>query len=176
MKIIKQVLSVILVLLVVVIAFGFFLPTEYEVSRSIVINAPNQEIHSYLNNLKKWGKWSPWVEKDPSLKVTLGEITSGVGATQSWIGDSGEGSLIFTYSDPDSGIDYDLDFNKGKYKSTSSFQYEPLGDSTKVVWSMSGDTNTPIIGGFFAYKMDSWVGSDFEKGLKNLKKVVEKGS
>ena len=38
---------------------------------------------------------------------------------------------------------------------------------------MSGNCDTPIIGGFFARKMDSFVGPDFELGLKNLKTIVE---
>ena len=170
---IKKILTVLAILVVVLVAIGFSLPTEYEVSRSIVIDSSPKQIHKYVDDLSNWPLWSPWIKKDPDLKITTGEVVSGVGATQNWIGKDGEGSLVFTYSDPDSGIEYDLDFNKGQYKSTSGFKYEPLGDSTKVMWVMKGDMKAPVIGGFFALKMDDWVGKDFEEGLQNLKTLVE---
>ena len=173
MSIIKKILVVLGILLLIIVVLGLSLPSKYEVSRSIIIDSPSDKVHEYTNNLLKWPKWSPWIDDDPNLKITIGEKNSGVGASQSWIGKDGEGSLIFTYSDPDSGIDYDLDFNKGQYKCVSSFKYEPLGESTKVIWTMKGDMTVPVIGGFFAYKMDDWVGKDFEEGLNNLKTVVE---
>lgn len=173
MSIIKKILVGLAILLLIIVVLGLSLPSEYEVSRSIIIDSPPGKVHEYTNNLLKWPKWSPWVDDDPSLKISIGEKSSGVGASQSWIGKDGEGSLIFTYSDPDSGIDYDLDFNKGQYKSTASFEYQPLGESTKVIWTMKGNIKAPVVGGFFAYKMDDWVGKDFEEGLNNLKVVVE---
>ena len=49
----------------------------------------------------------------------------------------------------------------------------PKGEGTEVIWEMSGNMDTPVIGGYFAAKMDSWVGREFEKGLSNLKEIVE---
>lgn len=173
MKIIKWVITLLVIIVAVILAIGLSLPTGYEVSRSIVVEAPPQEVHKYLSDLSMWRKWSPWIENDPSLKITLGEQTKGIGASQSWIGKDGQGGLTLTSSDPAHGINYDLSFNDGQYECESSFRYEQLGDTTKVIWSMNGEIKTPVIGGFLAYKMDSWVGRDFEKGLQNIKELVE---
>ncbi|NIP29414.1 MAG: hypothetical protein GTO02_03440 [Candidatus Dadabacteria bacterium] len=152
---------------------GYFLPTEYNVTRSVIIDSTPQEIHKFTGDLSNWDKWSPWIENDPTLKVKIGKNSKGVGASQSWVGEDGSGSLVFTSTNPNKGLEYDLEFNQGQFRSKAGFTYLEKGDQTEVVWSMNGNVDTPIIGGFFARKMDTFVGPDFEKGLKKLKSVVE---
>lgn len=177
MKILKTLLSVIVVIIVVVVVIGLFLPTSYTVERSIVIDAPPAQIHKYVGDLNMWDAWEPWKEGDPSIIVTRGEKTKGVGASQSWIGDSGDGALTFTKDSADEGIEYDLVFDDGTYVCQSAMIYDPLEDGeTKVTWTMAGDMGTPVIGGYFVLMMDSMVGKMFDKGLANLKNTVEEES
>ena len=174
MKILKTLLSIIIVLIVIVVVVGLFLPTSYTVERSIVIDAPPAEIHKYVGDLNNWNSWEPWREGDPTIVITHGEKTKGVGASQSWVGDSGDGALTFTKDSPDEGIAYDLVFDDGTYESQSAIKYSPLEDGeTKVTWTMTGDMGTPVIGGYFVLMMDSMVGNMFDKGLSNLKNTVE---
>ena len=176
MRFIKTAAVVLLILVVTVAVIGLFLPAKYSVERSIVIKSDPENVYMYVGNLKKWDDWAPWKEDDPSAVVTLGEKTSGVGASQSWVGDSGTGALTITDSSPDSGIKYDLLFDGGRYECKGSIQYSEIkaGD-TRVTWAMSGDMGKSLTSGYFALLMDTMVGSMFEKGLKNLKSVVEKG-
>ena len=152
---------------------GLMLPTDYLVSRSIVIDAPVSKIHPNLNDLNKWPTWSPWTENEPGLVVTVGDISSGEGASQKWVGKDGDGSLLIRSSDPNNGINYDLEFNQGQYKCKANFIYVPNSEGTEVIWEMSGNMDAPVIGGYFAAMMDSWVGKEFDKGLNNLKNLVE---
>jgi len=174
MRILKTLLSTIIVIIVVVVVVGLFLPTSYTVERSIVINAPPSRIHEYVGNLENWNFWEPWREEDPTIVITHGEKTKGVGASQSWVGESGDGALTFTKDSPTEGIAYDLVFDGGTYVCQSAMVYDPLEDGeTKVTWTMSGDMGTPVIGGYFAMMMDAMVGETFDKGLSNLKSTVE---
>ncbi len=177
MKILKTLLSVIVVIIIVVVVIGLFLPTSYTVERSIVIDAPPAQIHKYVGDLNQWDAWEPWKEGDPSIIVTRGEKTKGVGASQSWVGDSGDGALTFTKDSADEGIEYDLVFDDGTYVCQSAMIYDPLEDGeTKVTWTMAGDMGTPVVGGYFVLMMDSMVGKMFDKGLANLKNTVEEES
>lgn len=173
MKILKRILLIIVFCLIAFLLIGHFIPRGYEISRSVIIDASPADVHEYVGNLEKWDKWSPWLEKDPEIKITRGEITRGVGATQSWSDQNGNGSLVFTASDPEKGVEYDLRFNDGKFECKSQFEYIPKGDQTEVVWNMHGEVKTALIGGYLARKMDSFVGPDFEMGLEKLIKVVE---
>ena len=177
MRFLKTTAVVLIILVVTIAVIGLFLPAQYSVERSIVINAPPEKVYNYLADLKKWDNWAPWKEEDPSIVVTLGEKTSGVGASQSWVGSSGTGALTITESLPDSGIKYDLLFDGGTYECRGSIKYYGLTDgNTRVTWAMSGDMGKSLTSGYFALLMDTMVGNMFEEGLKNLKNVVEKGS
>jgi hypothetical protein len=108
--------------------------------------------------------------------VNHGEKTTGVGASQSWSGRDGKGSLVFTASDPAKGIEYDLLFEEGAWKSKASLTYSRLNSTQSVVtWKMWGSADIPIIGGYFALLMDRMVGPMFAAGLEKLKRVVEQG-
>jgi len=155
------------------IVVGLFLPTQYTVTRTQVISGKPAVIHAYVDDLTKWNGWAPWKDEDPSLTITLGDKTSGVGASQSWVGKDGNGSLIFTQSSPDRGIDYDLSFNDGMYKCSAFIHYRDLGGNTHVTWTMTGDMAVPVVGGYLALTMDSMAGPMFQRGLTQLKNVVE---
>ena len=172
-RLLKTLIVILVIVLVAFVVIGLMLPTDYLVSRSIVIDAPPRKIHANIDDLEKWPSWSPWIENDPTLKVTVGDKSSGVGATQTWVGKDGDGSLLVTSSDPNKGVNYDLEFNQGQYKCKANFIYVPNNEGTEVIWEMSGNMDAPVVGGYFAAKMDSWVGKEFEKGLQNLKDVVE---
>lgn len=175
MKILRAFVAAAVALIVILAAVGLILPSSYTVERSIVIDATTEDVHEYVGNLAKWDDWSPWKEEDPTLVVTLGEKSSGVGASQSWVGDSGTGALTVTESSPAEGIKYDLLFDGGTYECVSSITYDRLQDgSTKVTWYMSGDMGRSVTGGYFAVLMDSMVGNMFDRGLSNLKREVEK--
>ena len=96
MKILKTIFSLIIVLIVVLVVVGLFLPTSYTVERSIVIDAQPAQIHKYVGDLNQWNTWEPWTEEDPTIVVSKGEKTQGVGASQSWVGESGDGAFTFT--------------------------------------------------------------------------------
>jgi len=174
LKFLKSLFSAIIILIVIVVVVGLFLPTSYEVQRSVVIDAPPAQIHKYVGDLNNWDYWEPWREGDPSIVITRGEKTRGIGASQSWIGDSGDGALTFTKDSPDQGVEYDLVFDDGAYISQSAIVYDPLEDGeTKVTWTMLGDIGAPVVGGYFALMMNSMIGEMFDKGLSNLKNTVE---
>ena len=69
---------------------------------------------------------------------------------------------------------YDLLFNGGEYECMGSMTYEALSDAkTEATWAMAGDMGKSVTGGYFALLMDSMVGNMFDKGLSNLKRIVE---
>ncbi len=158
----------------VVIAVGFLLPSEYSVSRTVTIQASPDHIHNFVGDLEQWAEWTPWVKADPTIKVIFGDKTSGVGAHQSWTGDSGGGSLTFTRTDPGWGVGYDMTLDGGKHPSQSTMQYKAMGDSTEVLWVMTGDNGINPFNRVFGLMMDPMVGPMFEEGLNRLKLIAEK--
>lgn len=174
----KNVLLVLLALFVAVVVVGFFLPTTYAVERRITIDAGAERVHALVGDLERWPLWTPWAAADPSMTTTLGDSTTGVGASQRWSGKDGDGELTFTESDPATGIAYDMAFIDGDLRApaVSAMRYEPSGEGTTVVWTMSGDSADfapPVVGGYVNLMMPAMIGDMFDQGLEKLKEVAE---
>jgi hypothetical protein len=91
----------------------------------------------------------------------------GVGSSYSWSGDQlGEGVLEITSSEMGRGIVYLLHF-EGAPTADGVVQITPMKGGCEVLWKMSGDTSRPL-GPYLVPWMDSFIGSDFEEGLKGL--------
>lgn len=174
-KAIKIVLAVIAIFMVASIAIGLALPSDYRIERSITVDAAPERIHALVGDLQRWPEWAPWQDADPTIRVSYGSTTSGVGAHQSWVGDSGSGELTFTESSPETGVRYDLSFDQGAFRCEAAMLYMREADTTRVTWRMSGDVGMNIIGRYFALMLDSTAGPMFDDGLTKLKARVEQG-
>ena len=133
-------IGLVLLFAAVFVVGGMLLDKSYELERSIVINAQPAEIHTLTGDLARWDEWAPWKKHDPSVNVTLGDKTTGVGASQTWTSDQGDGDLVFTLWDPTSGVEFDMGFGAGdnKIRSRGVISYEPVEGGTRVTWAMSG--------------------------------------
>lgn len=158
---------------IVFVGVGLVLPNEYVVSRSVVIEADAEEIHGFVGDLRRWELWGPWRDEDPTLVVTYGTKTSGIGASQSWAGKDGNGSMELTASSPRRGVRYDLAFEDGAYRCRAAIRYHPGEGNTLVSWMMRGRVDTPVLGGYAALLVEPLVGGLFERGLAKLKGTVE---
>jgi hypothetical protein len=172
----KKILIGLVVIIVILVVVGFLLPTEYEVRRYITIDAKPSKIHDLVGDLKRWEDWMTWKDEDPTIQITYGKKTTGVGARQTWTSEKegGEGEIVFTSSDSKQGVEYDMSFNQGQYTSTGSILYEEMGKSTRVTWSMKGDWPMPVVGGYVVLLFKPAIGESFQKNLTNLKSQIEK--
>jgi len=171
----KKFFTFIFFLILILGIIGYFLPTQYSINKSITISSSSAHIHDYVGDLQKWDLWTPWKGEDPDIEVTNSEKTTGIGASQSWIDKHGGGSLTFTSWSPENGIEYDVFFQAGRFKSKSAIKYDSKSNTkTKVRWTLQGDINMLIVGGYFAIFMKYSIGSMFQQGLDQLKTIVEK--
>jgi len=173
----KKLLIALAAVVALVAVAGLVLGNHFRVERRVSIKADVARVHELCGELKNWPKWAPWQESDPSIVVTLGETTTGVGAHQSWKGDGDAGELTFTKCDPATGIQYDMWFINGEKRSPSisMMNYRPLADGVEVSWVIEGEIDLPILGAYLALAFDSMVGPMFEQGLAKLKSACEKG-
>ena len=166
-------LAAIVVVFVVIVALQ---PSEFRVTRSATIAAPPPAVFAQVNDFHKWDAWSPWAKLDPNMKKTHEGAPAGTGAIYSWSGNDqvGEGRMTLTESRPSELIRIKLEFMKPfAATNTTEFTFKPEGDQTMVTWSMFG-TNDFIAKAFGLFmNMDKMVGGDFEKGLAQMKSVVE---
>jgi uncharacterized protein YndB with AHSA1/START domain len=174
MKILQWTLAVIGVIALAALAVGFFLPATFEVSRSVVINAPEARIYDDIVDPRIWRKWSVWTRRDPQMDIAYSGPPFGQGAKWSWKSRSeGSGSMEFTRVEPNRRIEYSLLFPDFNMRSTGEFRLEPGTGGVRVTWTNRGDVGSNPLKHYLAATMDRLVGPDFEAGLANLKTLAE---
>jgi len=166
-------LAVIVLLFVVIVALQ---PSEFRVARSTTISAPPAAVFAEVNDFHKWGAWNPWGKIDPAMKQTYEGAPMGTGAVYAWAGNKevGEGRMTITESRPHDLIRIKLEFFKPfAGNSIAEFTFKPEANQTAVTWSMAGENNFMAKAIHLFMNMDTMIGSQFEKGLADMKSVVE---
>lgn len=175
----KAILGILALIVVAVATFCAVVamqPSEFKITRSATINATPGKVFEQVNDFHKWDAWSPWAKIDPTMKATHSGSPSGVGAAYAWVGtgDAGEGKMTISACHPPEHIAIDIDFIKPfAAKNAIEFTFKPEGDKTNVTWSMTGKNNFMMKAFDLIMNMDKLVGGDFEKGLFQMKTVVE---
>lgn len=168
-------LGIVAILLFVIIAGQ---PEEFVVTRAGKMAALPEAVFPHVNELKKWEAWNPWGKIDPNMKLTYDGPPAGVGASYSWVGNKnvGEGKMTITESKPNESIRFKLEFLKPMAGvSDTLFTFQPHGNQTEVAWVMSGKHNFTGKAMCLFMNMDKMIGGSFEKGLADMKAVVEAG-
>ena len=163
-------------IVVVFLAIVAMQSSDFRVVRSARIPAPPAAVFAQVNDFHNWEAWSPWAKLDPTAKNSFDGAPAGAGAIFSWAGNNkvGEGTMTLTESRPHDLIRIKLDFRK-PFKGTNDveFTFKFEGDQTLVKWDMSGRKNFVSKAFCMFMNMDKMVGGQFEKGLANMKSVVE---
>ena len=161
-------------LAVILAGVALALPGHVTVARSMVINAPESIVFPYLNNVRRFGDWSPWASRDPELTVSYSGPDQGKGAKVEWTSSKasvGTGSMEITESNPNRHIDVAVDFNG--LDGTSYYDVAPSGSGSKVTWGFSYDSGASPLKRWKGLMLDRYLGAEFRDGLVKLKDKVE---
>lgn len=174
---VKNFLLIVVVLAVGLVATILMQPEKVQVTRSQTINAPAEAIFPHINNLRQWHDWSPWAKLDPNSIAEFNGPEQGVGMSMHWAGNQevGEGTMTITDSVPNQRVTLKLEFTQ-PFEDTSHvfLTLTPVGEATEVTWAMH-DTQEDFMSKLFGlvFNVETMVGPMYEKGLANLKGVVE---
>jgi len=175
MKILKLIGASILILGLLVIIIGLFLPSKVHLERSIMVNNTPDVPYDLINDLTNFNDWSPWYEIDTNATYTNSELKTGAGACIIWNSNNtelGNGKLTITESKPNELIVTKLEV-EGWDPSSASYFFTKENKTTKIIWTMDSDMGYNIIGRWFGLFMDDLIGKDYEKGLASIKKICE---
>ena len=178
MSILKTIAGFVIVLAVALAAIGTLLPRDITVDRSVVIAATPDQVFPHVNSLKNFNAWSPWAKRDPDTRYVFEGPEQGIGAKMLWKSDHpdvGSGIQEITESIANKRVRMALDFGD-MGTAVASYRLEPEEGGTKVTWGFETDLGNNIMWRYFGLMMDRWVGTEYEKGLANLKQLVENPS
>jgi uncharacterized protein YndB with AHSA1/START domain len=173
----KKILITVAALLVVLLLWPFTQPDTFTVQRSRQIQAPPEQLHALINDLRAFNRWNPYDKKDPAMQSSYSGPVAGPGARYAFKGNSevGEGSLTITASTSQRvGMRLDMSAPMEAHNDIT-FTLVPKAGGTEVTWAMRGDC--PYIARLMGLivDMDAMIGRDFEAGLASLQQLAERG-
>jgi len=149
---------------------------RFHVQRSIEINAPAERVFEVTSDYGQWTRWSPWLCTEPDANVTVSDNANSVGSVYAWSGDLvGAGEIEHKQLVSPKSIDDEIRFTK-PFKSTSQvkFEIEPTDSGSQITWHMDG--SLPWFMFWMTSKMDTFIGMDYDRGLRMLKELIETGN
>jgi hypothetical protein len=166
--------AAVVVLFLIVVAMQ---PSDFKVERSATMRAPAPAAFAQVNDFQNWRAWSPWEKVDPALKRQYEGPKAGPGAVYAWQGngDVGEGRMTITESRAGELVRIRLEFFKPfAAVNDTVFRFSPSNEGTAVTWTMTGRNNFLSKAICLFVDMDKMVGGMFDKGLAQMKTVVER--
>lgn len=168
---------IVLLFLVVLVAGAVYLATldgTYEVSRSRLVQADPNVVFNDLNDYRNWEDWGPWFEEDSTLQVTYAKSTAGVGASYSWTGADGGGTMrTLSLKEPEK-IGQEIIFHTpfGDTQAEVYWNLDEEGEQTNVTWGIRGEM--PFFTRFMAKDMEVQMGPMLERGLELFGENLDK--
>ncbi len=177
MKVLKIAGIIIGGIIILILVVALIAPRDYDVERTIVIQAPKALVFSHVKYWKNWKDWSPWAEQDSTMQRFIEGVDGEPGSVYRWSGDpdiTGEGEMTNTGVKEMEEISYQLHFIE-PWESTSQ-GYVRVSDAesgTQVAWGMYGTMPFPWNIFMLFMSMDEMISKDFDRGLTLLKDLVE---
>lgn len=175
MKLVFGLLKGFAIVVIALIAIAFLLPSEVSVSRSTVIAAPTEDVFPHVNSMQATEAWSPWLSRDPNVELSYDGPEEGVGNTLRWASDEpsvGNGIQVITASIPNERVETAIDFGPQGLAS-AYFDLEPADGGTLMTWGFNTKLGMNPFARWMGLMFDGWIGADYEKGLANLKALIE---
>jgi len=179
MKIFKKIIIALVIIIAIPLIAALFINGEYAVVRETTINQPKEMVFEYVKYLKNQNNFSVWSQMDTTMKKGFVGTDGTVGCYATWDSeneDVGKGEQEITKITEGERIDFELRFLK-PFEATDNayFMTESVDDNqTKIQWGFDGKMNYPMNLMLLLMDMEEMLAPDLEKGLANLKELLEK--
>jgi hypothetical protein len=178
MSILITIVGIIIALIVLFLIIALFVKKEYLVERSVTINQSNQQVFSYIKQIKNQDKYSVWNQIDPSMQKTYTGTDGAIGFMYAWDSNNkkaGKGEQQITAIKEGERIETEIHFIRPfEGRSLAYINTMPVTPAqTNVKWGVSGKMNYPMNAMLLFMNMEKMMGKDLADGLNNLKGILE---
>ena len=168
-------------LIIALITFFAFLHAwakkDYDVSRTVVINKPREEVFNFVRQLKKQPLWNPLFKRDENAVLKYKGEDGKIGASFYWKGNAKVGEGIQRIVKTKQGRVFETKILFVKPVKVNALTYvgvkELEAEKTKMVWGTRGHLAFPLTIISIFYSPEKALGEKFDEGLKELKQILE---
>lgn len=172
-RFLEFIIAAILVVVIFVI-IGVFLPDQRTVTHSVETNRPARTVLDTLGGFGRYGEWSPMRRHDPNVQLDISGEPIGPGARLEYSSPSefvGSGSweLVDQTEDNRGGaLVFELEDARYGENKTMEFDVERRGRITTITQTYSVDYGWNLFGRYAGMYVERNVGDDMSRGLNNF--------
>lgn len=166
----RKVTRITALIILMLVGVGFFMPTDYRVERSVLIDAPRDLVVSYVMKGNKLASWM--YIQNGQVDGFDGVLAEGDSVGLSYADSEDKGNLTVTDI---SSYQFGFDVRPKMAVNRVSNQIEFLPDSngTLVQWTIEGRLSAGLLSPYLAIFANDIAGNNFEKSLASLKEQIE---
>lgn len=169
-RVIEFLISLVIVALLFLLV-GVFLPSHRHVSHEQETNHPVRQVFDTINSFKRFGDWHPLRMHDPSIQYNLSGPEAGVGARLDYVSQKkaiGSGSWEISLSELDSTVEYSIQNDAYGHDKTAVITLDERGKTVGIDMEYDVDYGWDIFGRYAGLYVTRTVGDDIKLGLGNL--------
>jgi hypothetical protein len=148
-----------------------------KIEKSVKVKNSPEVVYEYLKLTRNQDNFSVWNMADPNMKKSYEGTDGTVGFIYRWdsaVKNVGAGEQEITAMENGKSIDYAIRFSR-PMKNTGKTKFQITGSAdgyTSVEWIFDSPSKFPM--SLFSPIFKIMLGKDLEKGLQNLKVILEK--
>ena len=175
-KLLLAAATLILGTLLLTFVISFFLPSSYQVSQTIEVARPVEQVFGQVADYNQWAHWSPWQALEPEAKYEISGPKASVGAKMQWTGNKvGSGAMRLMNLEMNQSLESQVDFFEPREgSSTDRWVFkQSTPQSTKVTWTNSGPLDSPAAKWMHVLLFKGFLSDTLQDGLRRLKTHCE---
>ncbi|MCX7556339.1 hypothetical protein OS187_05820 [Xanthomonadaceae bacterium JHOS43] len=170
-----ELLMSVLIVVVLFVLVGVFLPDRRTVQHSVETSHPLRQAFDTLNSFKRFGDWNPMRQHDPKVTYTISGAERGVGAQLDHASqrvEVGNGSWHITESEPNERIRYTVYNDSHGQNKNHLITLDQRGKIVEIDWLYSVDYGWSLPGRYAGLYVDRTVGDDIKRSLANIANLL----
>ena len=165
----KWVISTLAGVLLVVVGVGFALPGTWQATSSRTLPLAAVDVYPYLASVEGWSRWTPM----PFVEGDVSGPFEGPGARLRWDDPQwGQGEWALTEADPPRSMSYEVAVEQGSLRTWGRVELADAPQGTRITWTERGDFGWNPLLSWMALGMERMQGSEMQKSLDELERVL----
>ncbi|MEO9654751.1 SRPBCC family protein [Marinomonas sp.] len=166
----RKVTRFLAVAILLLVAVGFFLPSQYRVERSIEISAPAEAVLEVMLQGQQLSNWM-YIENG-QIEPQNGTLATQQSAVISYLNTAEQGQLTLLEVAPEL-VTFEVLPKPGVALVENQLYLQQSGGVTALRWVIEGELNAGLLGPYIALLANNIAGKNFETSLVRLKQLVE---
>lgn len=168
----RYVTRIVAVIILIMVAVGFFLPSDYKIERSVVVDRENQnELLERLYTVEAWPSWM--YIQDGQLQLSAdthseSKLDQNVEFGILYIDNPNKRGSITVQSVSDTKIDFTVTPNQTVKPISNAIEITQQNEHLVIVWVVEGVLDAGFLSPYLALIANSIAGSNLEKSLASL--------